>query len=427
MTSARGGNPAAVEDLLREGAPRALAAVLRRFGGFADCEDAVQEAMIDAARQWPAQGVPDNPTGWLVHVASRRMTDRIRSEAARRDREHAVAAVDPDRGRGLGRIEPQTSTAEIEAGGEEDDSLALMLMCCHPALTPASAVALTLRAVAGLTTAQVAAAFLVPEATMAQRISRAKQTIRHSPEPFRMPSAEERPGRVRALLRVLYLLFNEGYLASGGGELARPDLSAEAIRLARMAAAALPAEPEVTGLLALMLLTDARRPARAGARGEIVPLEEQDRTLWDRAEIAEGGALLARALEAGAVGEYQLQAAIAAEHDRAARPEDTDWREILGLYTLLERVTGNPLVALNRAIAAAMVDGPAAGLAQLAELDRRLGDNHRLHAARAHLLERAGDTEAALAEYRLAAERTNSLPERNYLTLRAARLNSAGG
>jgi RNA polymerase sigma factor (sigma-70 family) len=405
--------PAETEDLLREAAPRVLAAVVRRFGDFADSEDAVQEAMIDAARQWSRQGTPESPVGWLVHVASRRMTDRIRSESARRDREEAVAA---DRA-------GDTSGFELGAGDGADDTLVLMLMCCHPALTPASAIALTLRAVAGLTTAEIASAFLVPEATMAQRISRAKQSVKAAAEPFAMPAGEERAERLRSVLRVIYLIFNEGYLSSGGESLARAELAAEAIRLARIAHLALPADPEVTGLLALMLLTDSRRAARAGAGGELIPLDEQDRGLWDRAAIDEGVALLAEAVAHGAVGEYQLQAAIAAEHARAARAGDTDWREILGLYGLLERVTGNPMVTLNRAIAAAMVDGPEAGLALLAEVDDQLEGHHRLHATRAHLLRMSGDTEAAIAEYRLAADRTNSVPERNYLTKQAARLN----
>ena len=405
---------AETEDLLREAAPRVLAAVVRRFGDFADAEDAVQEAMIDAARQWPAQGTPENPTGWLVHVASRRMTDRIRGDSARRGREQAVAS---DR---AAEVPPP---AEPEEEGGNDDTLVLMFMCCHPALTPASAIALTLRAVAGLSTAEIASAFLVPEATMAQRISRAKQGIKASPEPFRMPDEGERTERLRSVLRVIYLTFNEGYLTSAGAELARAELAAEAIRLARIARLALPEDPEVAGLLALMLLTDARRPARTDAGGELVPLEEQDRTLWDRNQIKEGLALLADAVARGAVGEYQLQAAIAAEHAQATRPEETDWREILGLYGLLERITGSPMVALNRAIGAAMVDGPEAGLALLADLDDRLDGHHRLHATRAHLLEMAGDTAAAIAEYRLAADRTNSLPERQYLTKQAARLN----
>jgi len=403
-----------IEGLLRESAPRALVAVARRFGDFADAEDAVQEAMIDAARQWPAQGLPENPTGWLIHVASRRMTDRIRSEAARRDREQAVAAEGP----------PVPPGAPAEAD-EADDTLLLMFMCCHPALTPASAIALTLRAVAGLTTGEIAAAFLVPEQTMAQRISRAKKTVKESGEPFAMPAAEERGERLRSVLRVIYLIFNEGYAVSAGAELARADLAAEAIRLGRIVHLAAPAEPEAGGLLALMLLTEARRPARADERGELIPLEEQDRSLWDQALIGEGRALLGGALARGAIGEYQLQAAIAAEHAKAPRPEQTNWREVLALYGLLEQVTGNPMVALNRAIAAAMVDGPDAGLALLDQLGDTLGEHHRLHATRAHLLEEQGDRRGAVAEYERAARLTKNIPERNYLTKRAARLNAS--
>jgi RNA polymerase sigma factor (sigma-70 family) len=405
------GQPTEIEDLLREAAPRVLAAVVRRFGDFDEAEDAVQEALLAAARQWPAQGTPESPTGWLVHVASRRMSDRIRADAARRGRENLVAA---DR-------------AKPEAAAGHDDTLALMFMCCHPALTPASAIALTLRAVGGLTTAEIGNAFLVPEATMAQRISRAKQSVKASAVPFEMPVGEERADRLRSVLRVLYLIFNEGYATSAGAQLARGELSAEAIRLARIVRLALPEDPEVSGLLALMLLTEARRPARSDSAGELIPLAEQDRALWDRALIEEGVALMFEAVEAGAVGEYQLQASIAAAHAQAARPEDTDWAEILALYGLLERMTGNPMVALNRAIAAAMVDGPAAGLALLEPLDRQLAGHHRLHATRAHLLEMSGDTDAAIAEYRAAAERTNSQPERNYLTTKAARLNASGG
>lgn len=410
-SGSRGGR---VEGLLREAAPRVLAAVARRFGDFADAEDAVQEATVEAAQQWPTQGPPENPTGWLVHVASRRMVDRIRSEGARREREEAVAAE-----------ATVAAMPEPQGGGEADDTLTLIFMCCHPALSPASAIALTLRAVAGLSTAEIASAFLVPEATMGQRISRAKATVKASGEPFAMPAAEEQAQRLRAVLRVVYLIFNEGYAASGGAELARQELSAEAIRLARILRLALPQDPEVTGLLALMLLTDARRPARSDARGELVPLEEQDRGLWDRSLIAEGRALLAEALGRGAVGEYQLQAAIAAEHAKAARPEETDWPEILALYGLLEKVTGNPMVALNRAIAAARVEGPEAGLKLLAGLDEQLGEHHRLHATRAHLLEEAGAAGDAIASYERAAALTNSLPERNYLTKRAARLNAS--
>jgi RNA polymerase sigma factor (sigma-70 family) len=405
------GRAATTEDLLREAAPQVLAAVVRRFGDFSDSEDAVQEAMIAASAQWPAQGTPENPVGWLIHVASRRMTDRIRSETARRGRED-LARVDP---------------AEAEPPSANDDTLVLMFMCCHPVLAPASAIALTLRAVAGLTTAEIGNAFLVPEATMAQRISRAKQSVKASAEPFGMPAEDERPERLRSVLRVIYLTFNEGYLTSSGPDLARAELSAEAIRLARIGHLALPEDPEVAGLLALMLLTDSRRAARTQPNGELIPLEEQDRTLWDREAIDEGVALLADALGRGAVGEYQLQAAIAAEHATAARAEDTDWREILGLYGLLERMTGNPMVALNRAIAAAMVDGPQAGLSLLEDLDERLDDHHRLHSTRAHLLEMSGDTEGAIAEYRIAANRTKSLPEQQYLTTQAARLNERRG
>jgi RNA polymerase sigma factor (sigma-70 family) len=404
-----------IEGLLRDAAPRALAAVAHRFGDFADAEDALQEAMIDGARQWPAQGVPESPTGWLIHVASRRMTDRIRSEAARRDREGAVA----------GEALPVAPDAPAEAR-EADDTLLLMFMCCHPALTPASAIALTLRAVAGLTTAEIAAAFLVPEQTMAQRISRAKKTIKDSREPFRMPSAEERSERLRSVLRVVYLIFNEGYAVSAGAELARADLAVEAIRLGRIVHLAVPSDPEATGLLALMLLTEARRPARTDNRGELIPLEDQDRSLWTQEAILEGRSLLREALTQGAVGEYQLQAAIAAEHAKALRQEETNWGEFLALYGLLEQVTGNPMVSLNRAIAAAMVEGPEAGLALLDQLDTKLDGHHRLHSTRAHLLEEAGEHPAAAAEYQRAAELTRSIPERDYLTKRAARLNRGG-
>jgi RNA polymerase sigma factor (sigma-70 family) len=397
-----------IEDLLREAAPQVLGAVVRRFGDFADSEDAVQEAMVAASTQWPAQGTPDNPVGWLIHVASRRMTDGLRSEEARRRREGLVA---------------KGARPAPEPGGGHDDTLVLMFMCCHPALTPASAIALTLRAVAGLTTAEIANAFLVPEATMAQRISRAKQSIETSAVPFRMPTGSEWAGRLRSVLHVLYLIFNEGYLTSSGSELARSELSAEAIRLTRIVRLALPDDPEVAGLLALMLLTEARRPARADAHGELITLAEQDRTLWNQDLIAEGVALIGDAFSSGSVGEYQVQAAIAAVHDQAARAENTDWREILDLYGLLERMMHNPMVALNRAIAAAMVDGPAVGLALLEPLEEPLAGHHRLHAVRAHLLEMAGEVEAAIAEYRTAAGRTTSLPEQHYLTTQAARLN----
>jgi len=397
----------AVEDLLRELAPQVLGVLVRRYGDLADAEDAVQEALLAAATQWPAEGPSDNPRGWLIAVAVRRLTDRWRSDEARRRREDLGAAREP-------AAPPEVS--------DEDDSLPLLFLCCHSALTPGSAIPLTLRAVGGLTTAEIARAFLVPEATMAQRISRAKQRIKSSDVPFRMPTPAEQAERLRSVLHVLYLIFNEGYAASTGADVARSDLSGEAIRLTRALHASLPDDPEVSGLLALMLLTDARRPARTGPDGELVPLAEQDRALWDQVLIAEGVALISAALPRGAVGNYQVQAAIAAVHDEAATAEETDWPQILALYGLLERMTGNPMVTLNRAVAAAMVDGPAAGLALLTGLDERLDGHHRLDAVRAHLLEMAGDVEGATAHYRTAAGRTTSLAERRYLTTQAARL-----
>jgi RNA polymerase sigma factor (sigma-70 family) len=404
-----------VEGLLRDLAPRVLGAVVRRYGNFADAEDAVQEALLAASRQWPTEGTPDNPTGWLIQVASRRMTDQIRSEDARRRREDLAAVREPrEPDPAPGQGDPPTP--------DHDDTLALMLMCCHPALTPASAIALTLRAIGGLTTAEIARSFIVPEATMAQRISRAKQAIKASDVPFAMPSGAEGADRLRSVLHVLYLIFNEGYLTGAGAELARADLSAEAIRLARIVHLALPEDPEVTGLLALMLLTEARRPARTGPHGELIPLGDQDRRLWNADLIAEGDALIAGAWSKGSVGQYQVQAAIAAIHDQARRPEDTDWREIYALYGLLERMSANPVVSLNRAIAAAMVDGPAAGLARLESLEPQIPGHHRVHAVRAHLLEMAGDLDGAIAEYQIAAERTTSLPEQQYLVTKAARL-----
>ena len=405
-----------VGHLLRRLAPQVLAAVARRHVDFAAAEDATQEALIAAAEQWPRSGLPDNPRGWLYRVAVRRLTDHLRSEAARRRREEAVGAERLD------EVAAPASGAEL--GPDPDDTLTLLFMCCHPSLTPPSAIALTLRAVGGLTTAEIASAFLVPEATMAQRISRAKATIRASGVGFELPAEAERGSRLAAALHVLYLMFSEGYTSSAGPALQRVDLSDEAIRLARAVHALLPADPEVAGLLALMLLTDARRPARSGPSGELIPLDEQDRSRWDRPLIAKGTALLGQALARGAVGPYQLQAAITALHDEAERAECTDWPQILALYGLLGQMSDNPMVALNGAIAAAMVHGPPAGLAILARLDRddRIAGHHRLEAVRAHLLERAGRRSEAVTHYRLAAERTASLPERNYLLTRAARL-----
>jgi RNA polymerase sigma factor (sigma-70 family) len=404
----------ASEYLLRELAPQVLGAVTRRCHDFSSAEDAVQEAMIAAFTQWPQEGIPDNPRGWLIQVASRRMTDQVRSEIARRQRETAVAR----------EAETTVPTVDIEPDMDPDDTLILLFMCCHPALTSSSAIALTLRAVGGSTTAEIANAFLVPEATMAQRISRAKQSIKASGVPFRLPSPQERAERLPAVLHVLYLIFNEGYTSSIGARLQRLDLAGEAIRLARCAKTLLPGDPEVTGLLALMLLTDARRAARSGPEEELIPLTKQDRTLWDRAEISEGIDLLTAALSEGSVGLYQLQAAIAAVHDEAARPEDTDWPQILALYDLLKRVSPNPMVTLNHAIAAAMVHGPSKGLELLRTLDTdtRFSGHYRLDAVRAHLLEMAGDYESAAKHYRIAAGRTTSIPEQNYLITQAARL-----
>jgi RNA polymerase sigma factor (sigma-70 family) len=407
---------AEVERLLRDLAPQVLGSLVRRFGDFAACEDAVQEALLDAATQWPREGLPDNPRAWLTQVASRRMTDHIRSESARRRREQETA---------LEAARTWESRAP-ETGSQKDDTLVLLFMCCHPALTLSSAIALTLRAVGGLTTAEIAHAFLVPEATMAQRISRAKQNIKNSGIPFQLPTAEERAQRLRAVLHVLYLIFNEGYTSSAGSNLRRDDLSQDAIRLTRIVHKLEPEDAEVAGLLALMLLTDARRLARTGAEGELIPLTHQDRLLWDREQIAEGVALLEATLPKGSVGPYQLQAAIAAVHDEAARAEDTDWPQILALYDLLRRMSGNPMVALNHAVAAAMVQGPTKGLELLDALqaDARLADHHRLDAVRAHLLELTGDHKGAAKHYRAAAGKTGSLPERAYLLTQAARLSS---
>jgi RNA polymerase sigma factor (sigma-70 family) len=397
-----------IEDLLRELAPQVLGVLVRRYGGFDVCEDAVQEALLAASVQWPADGLPDNPKGWLITVAARRWTELWRSESARRRREETAAALQPP--------DPEPVPAV-------DDTLTLLLLCCHPALTPVSQVGLTLRAVGGLTTAEIARAFLVPESTVAQRISRAKQRIRASGAEFRMPPPAELADRVTAVLRVLYLIFNEGYTASSGTALHRVELSGEAIRLTRQLHERLPDDGEVAGLLALMLLTDARRPARTRADGALVPLAEQDRGRWDAKAIAEGVALVTRALATAPVGPYQLQAAIAAVHDEATRAEDTDWRQILGLYELLNTIAPGPMVTLNRIVALAMVRGPEAGLRQLDAVaaDPALAGHHRIHAVRAHLLDLAGDHEAARDQYRVAARRTLSVPEQRYLESRAAR------
>jgi RNA polymerase sigma factor (sigma-70 family) len=397
--------------------PEVLSALVRRHGHFDACEDAVQEALLAAAAQWPVQGWPDNPKAWLVTVASRRLTDQLRSNAARRRREETEAA----------RAPPPLDGADFGDAGSppaRDDTLTLLFLCCHPALSPASQVALTLRAVGGLSTAEIAGAFLVPEATMAQRISRAKQRIKAAGATFELPPRAEHARRLGVVVHVLYLIFNEGYTATSGTQLVRAELTAEAIRLARQLHRVVPGNSEVAGLLALMLLTDARRPARTAPDGSLVPLSEQDRTLWNADAIAEGVALVTRALSTGPLGPYQLQAAIAAVHDEAPTAEATDWPQILALYALLERVAPNPMATLNRAVALAMVQGPAAGLAVLDTLstDDRIAASHHLLSVRAHLLEMAGDHDAARAGYREAARRTTSEPERRHLLTRAARL-----
>jgi RNA polymerase sigma factor (sigma-70 family) len=396
-----------VDDLLRELTPQVLGALVRRHGRFEDCEDAVQEAVLAATVQWPAKGVPDNPRGWLVTAASRRLIDQLRSDHARREREAATAA--------------KAVTAEVP---DTDDTLALLFLCCHPTLTAASQTALTLRAVGGLTTAEIARAFLVPEATMAARISRAKQRIRAAGSTFTLPDGAEREERLRVVLQVLYLIFNEGYTASSGSRLQRADLAHEAIRLTRTVHAQLPEDGEVTGLLALMLLTHARHDARTTAAGDLVPLDEQDRARWDRALIDEGTELVKASLAGPALGPYQLQAAIAATHADAATAATTNWRQVQALYLILERIAPNPMVTLNRAIALAETRGPQAGLALLATLDddERMAGHHRLLSVRAHLLEKSGDAAGAYEHYRRAAQATASTAERRYLESRASRV-----
>ncbi|MFG3053127.1 RNA polymerase sigma factor [Kitasatospora sp. NPDC048239] len=406
---------ARVEDLLRSLAPQVLGAVVRRYGHFDACEEAVQDALLAAAVQWPDQGVPNNPRAWLITVAARRVIDGLRSEQARQRREATAAALTPA---------DETVTpgpGEEPKAAEQDDMLTLLFLCCHPSLTPGSQVALTLRAVGGLTTAQIAHAFLVPESTMAQRISRAKQRIKATGLPFRMPPQSERTERLAVVLQVLYLVFNEGYTTTSGPDLQQPELAREAIRLNRELHRLLPEEGEVAGLLALMLLTDARRPARTRPDGSLIPLAEQDRSRWDQTALKEGLALIAETLPRMVTGPYQVQAAIAAVHGEAAHAEDTDWPQIMALYEVLEQMAPGPVVTLNHAVARAMVQGPAAGLELLAtlEADGRLEGHHRLAAVRAHLLEMSGDRTAARNSFREAARRTGSIPERRYLESRA--------
>ncbi len=403
---------AEIERLLRGLAPRVLAAVVRRYGDFAACEDAVQEALLAAAVRWPEDGLPHQPAGWLITAAARRRTEMLRNEAARRRRHETVAA---------------RTVADPGPAPSADDTLTLLSLCCHPSLTPASQVTLTLRAVGGLTTGEIARAFIIPEATIAQRISRAKQRIKQSGAEFRPPPDADWGARIGAVLHVLYLIFNEGYTASSGPSLNRVDLTNEAIRLTRQVRELLPDDGEVSGLLALMLLTDARRPARIAPGGSLVPLDEQDRTQWSAAAIAEGTALVTAALTTAPIGPYQLQAAIAAVHDQAPTAAETDWKEILGLYNLLDRIAPGPMITLNRIVAIAMVHGPHAALRRLAEAetDPALAGHYRVAAARAHLLERAGDLAAAGEHYRLAGRLTLSLPEQRYLESRARRADSS--
>jgi len=407
------------QDVLRDLAPGVLCALMRRYRDFGGCEDAVQEALLAAAMKWPAQGMPDNPKGWLITVATRRLTDQIRADTARRLREHLVVSLIP--------AEDQIALAADAAGVDErDETLDLYFMCCHPALSQPSQIALTLRVMGGLTTGQIARAFLVPERTMAQRLTRAKQTIESAGRTFPDVTAQDRAIRLPSVLKVLYLIFSEGNTASDGDGLSRVDLSTEVIRVARLLCGLLPDHAEVGGLLALMLLTDARRSARTGVNGELIPLDEQARSRWNQERIAEGKQVLGRALVQGTGGPYQVQAAIAALHAEAPSIEATDWPQILALYDAL-RVDDNPMAQLSRAIALAMVNGPAAGLAALDDLarDSRLATHHRLQASRAHLLERAGHHAQAIDAYRCAAQRTTNASERNYLLLRAARLSDS--
>ncbi|WP_275295892.1 sigma-70 family RNA polymerase sigma factor [Amycolatopsis sp. La24] len=392
--------PATLDGTLRTLAPQVLGALVRRYGRFDPAEDAVQEALLKAAERWPETGIPERPFGWLMQVASRKLIDLLRADQARRERE---------------------SRAAREAVGEQtgDDTLILLLLCCHPSLSVASQVALTLRAVGGLTTAEIARAFLTSEDSMTRRISRAKRTVQDSGVPFRMPPEETRRERLEAVLHVLYLIFTEGYSATSGPDLRRGDLAREAIRLAEMTAALLPDDSEAAGLLALMLLTDARSPARVTEQGELVPLHEQDRTRWKTESIRRGVELVTAALPRGPVGPYQLQAAIAAVHDEAATAEETDWRQIVGLYRLLLKVSASPVAKVSHGVAVGMADGPAAGLGLLDALDRR---DRRFYAARAHLLEKAGDREAARSVYLRAAELATNIRQVRYLNACARRL-----
>jgi RNA polymerase sigma factor (sigma-70 family) len=399
-------NRGEVDRLVRDLAPKALGIVLRSHPNFADAEDAVQEAVIVAAQKWAATGVPERPVGWLVRVASRRLIGRYRSDTARQRREDLISAW---------------SANPPEPASGNDDTLTVLFMCCHPALPPAAAIPLALRAAAGLTTREIAEAFMISEATTAQRISRAKTTITNTNEPFHYPPPDLFDDRLRSVLHIVYLLFNEGHTATSGDDLLRTEMTSEAVRLARQINEALPQHAEAAGLLALMLLTDARSTARTTSSGDVVPLDQQDRSLWDRTMITEGLTLLTAAMRQQHTGEYQLLAAIAAVHDQAPAYEVTRWPEISALYEVLERLTNNPMITLNRAIAVAFTTNPATALESLAPITDRLHGHHRYHAVRAHLHELAGNHHDAAAEYQLAAQAATNEPERRYLQQQAAR------
>jgi len=392
-----------IERIFREEYGRAVAILTRVFGDIDAAEDAVQDAFAEAAMRWPDAGLPPSPAGWIITTARNRAIDRLRRDAARADK-HALAA--------LLRARDESRQA-FQEGPVHDDRLRLMFTCCHPALGPGAQVALTLRLLGGLTTAEIAYAFLVPEPTMAQRLVRAKAKIRDAGIPYRVPAEADLPGRLAAVLAVVYLIFNEGYTASSGDRLARADLCAEAIRLGRLLARLMPDEPEVLGLLALMLLTESRRAARTSAGGALVLLADQDRARWDRALIAEGQTLVRQCLRRNQPGPYQIQAAINAVHSDAPVADATDWDQILRLYDQLLAIAPSPVVALNRAVAVAEVEGPAAALALVDSLD--LGGYYLFHAIRADLLRRLGrDTEADTA-YATAIDLTGNAAERAYL------------
>jgi RNA polymerase sigma factor (sigma-70 family) len=398
-----------LEHLLRTEAPQVLGALVRRFGHFDIAEDAVQEALLAAAQQWPNHGIPDHPRGWLIRVGYRRMIDQLRAEQLRERREYQLAS------------QPTPASLEEQVA---DDSLTLLFLCCHPILTPVSQVALTLRAVGGLTTAEIAHAYGVSDVAMGQRISRAKQQIKSAGGRFVLPSAEDRGNRLTAVLQVLYLIFNEGYAATAGEQLHRVDLTTEAIRLTRMLHRLLPDEPEVAGLLALMLLSDARRPARSTEAGDLITMEHQQRDLWERTLTAEGTTLITAAMRQRQVGPYQLQAAIAALHNGAPSYAETDWPQIAALYAWLEHLTPTPPVRLSRAVAVAMAHGPRRGLMLLDNLADDPLIRQRERAVRAHLLELNGDTQQAADLFREAAALTDNLAERRYLEGRAQHLES---